>query len=72
MVGENGMKYKGKENGSNEGLGAKSTIKIRIWNKILLHLTILRSFVVVGFLKYVMQVLGKLFSQNSDSFEAAV
>lgn len=30
MVGENGMKYKGKENGSNEGLGAKSTIKIRI------------------------------------------
>ena len=38
-----------KENGSNEGLGAKSTIKIRIWNKILLHLTILRSFVVVGF-----------------------
>ena len=30
MVEENGMKYKGKENGSNEALGAKSTIKIRI------------------------------------------
>lgn len=27
MVEENGMKYKGKENGSNEGLGAKAPLK---------------------------------------------